>query len=200
MDRRNFLKYSLASSTPFFLQEPAFANIGCQPTNPPPLQICRAGIDSNLAFISARQQYQNQWCWAACIEMIFAYYGYSMPQPAIVASTWGQVVNMPASDLQIMRDLNSSWTDAQGRNFQTVSQPVANGGAAQELAADHPLIVCTQGHAMVLTSLLFRTDPRTTAGEDIEAVVRDPWQNRGRRILSAQEWFSRNLLLAVRVL
>lgn len=199
MKRRFFIKSGGAVAVCSLMISEVSANLACQPTNFPPMLDCRAGIDSNLAFINARRQTESQWCWAACIEMIFSYYGYSISQANIVSSTWGQVVNMPATDNQIMHDLNSYWTDDRGMGFQTISQPVQNGMAAQELAANYPLIVCTQGHAMVLTSLLYRTNPHTTWGQDIEAVVRDPWQNRGRRILTEQEWFGRNLLLAIRI-
>src|ERR1700751_4989722 len=40
------------------------------------IQTCDAGIDSTLDHVTALsyQQSQSEWCWAACISMIFKYY------------------------------------------------------------------------------------------------------------------------------
>jgi hypothetical protein len=61
--------------------------------------------------------------------------------------------------------------------------------AAQDLAADMPLIVGTMGHAMVLTALTYNRDGYGS-GVVTGAIVRDPWPypglRDGRRVLSPQ--------------
>lgn len=180
MNRRDFLKYGASICVVSTFAIDALAGLNCGPIVPPGVQDCRVGIDSNIALKVARIQQQNQWCWAACIEMIFAYNGFSMSQSEIVAATWGGVVNMPATDQQIMMDLNRPWRDRNGKTFMTSSSPVYAATAAQELANNMPLIICTTGHAMVLTALDFVTNVYTTAGEVKNAIVRDPWENNGR--------------------
>src|SRR5947209_15701476 len=66
----------------------------------PYISRCTAGIPSELIQVSAIQQ-QSEWCWAACIEMVFRYYGYIVPQSKIVKDTWGSIVNMPGQPNQI---------------------------------------------------------------------------------------------------
>ena len=198
MNRRDFLKYAASVSFFSIFTTNAMARLNCGSVVPPGVKNCMAGIDSAVAIKIARIQQENQWCWAACIEMIFAYNGFEISQSAIVESTWGNIVNMPASDQQIMRDLNRPWTDHHGKRFRTSATVVGAAAAARELANNMPLIICTTGHAMVLTALNYVTNPFTTNGEVKEAIVRDPWETNGRRSLTAHEWFNTNLLLAVR--
>jgi hypothetical protein len=70
--------------------------------------------------------------------------------------------------------------------------------AAQDLAQDMPLIIGTMGHAMVLTALSYVLD-RSGNGSVTAAIVRDPWPDRGRRVLSAQEWYRASFLARIRV-
>ena len=198
MDRRRFAMLVGAASASITLPKISTAGMACELTPWPNVERCRTGIDSNVALRIAAIQQDTQWCWAACIQMLFRYYGFEMSQKKIVTSTWGSVVNMPATDKQIMNDLNSQWIDDAGVSFRATSQPVNGGSAAQELMNNQPLIICTLGHAMVLTSLLYDRNVVTAQGNDLEAVVRDPWKDNGRKVLTAKEWYGRNLLLAVR--
>lgn len=70
--------------------------------------------------------------------------------------------------------------------------------AAQDLTNNMPLIIGTMGHAMVLTSLRYARDVNGN-GQVNAAIVRDPWPNRGRRVLTAQEWYSTSFLVRIRV-
>lgn len=174
----------------------ANAALRCGPVLPSGLQQCEAGIDSNLANIEGQEQ--NQWCWAACISMVFNYYGHPVSQERIVTETWGAIVNLPGQPWQIIRDLNKTWEDDYGNKFK-VSGDVLTANAmtaAQDLAANHPLIIGTGGHAVVLTAETYVRD-LIGRGRVVSATVRDPWPGRGRRPLSAQEWFGINF--AVRI-
>lgn len=197
MDRRRFLSWCAASAA---LPSASMAGMQCGPVYPPGLQQCTAGIASSMAHVSARSQRQSQWCWAACISMVFGYHGYSVEQDRIVAETWGGIVNLPGSPYQILADLNRAWTDDRGRAFGVMGDVfTANPAtASQDLAQDQPLIIGTMGHAMVLTAVSFVRD-RYGNGQVTQAIVRDPWPGRGRRVMSPQEWYATNFLARIRV-
>lgn len=201
MKRREFLACLGAAS--FLVPSSASGRLACGPFVPPGVQQCEAGIESSVAHVTAAAvggQHLSQWCWAACIEMVFRYYGLRVPQEQIVQETWGRIVNLPAQPGQIMMNLNRPWIDGTGRRFGAsgdafTANPIT---AAQDLAQDMPLIIGTMGHAMVLTSLTYMRD-QFGNGTVRAAVVRDPWPGRGRRVLSPQEWYGTNFLARIRV-
>lgn len=205
MDRRKFIKVGANSITIFSigLSVPASALLTCTPFNHQNIKKCAAGIDSRLAHVSAASvggQHMNQWCWAACIEMVFRYYGLRVPQEAIVQQTWGGIVNLPGQPHQILANLNRQWRDSNGHLFNVSgnSSSANQITASQDLSNNMPLIIGTMGHAMVLTSLEYVLD-RHGNGNVTAAVVRDPWPGRGRRVLSAQEWSNTSFLARIRV-
>jgi hypothetical protein len=132
--------------------------------------------------------------------MVFAYYGFRVPQERIVADAWGAIVNLPGQPQQILASLNRSWVDEQGRNFAVVGDVFSANPAtaAQDLAQNMPLIIGTMGHAMVLSSLIYLRD-QFGNGQVSTAIVRDPWPERGRRPMSPQEWSATNFLVRIRV-
>ena len=70
--------------------------------------------------------------------------------------------------------------------------------ASQDLFNNMPLIIGTMGHAMVLTSVQYIRD-QYGQGYVTEAIVRDPWEDRGRRSLTGEEWNSANFLVRIRI-
>lgn len=203
--RRDFLRTAsiVVGGASAFLPRSAHALLRCSPFDRLGVQMCEAGIDSRIASVTAAAvggQHLTQWCWAACIEMVFRYYGYRVPQRRIVKETWGSIVNLPGRTDQILSNLNRPWRDLKGRSFSVVSDVFSANPmtAAQDLASDRPLIIGTMGHAMVLTSLTYVRDGMGR-GQVRSAVVRDPWPGRGRRNLSAQEWYSTAFLARIRV-
>lgn len=146
-------------------------------------------------------QQASEWCWAACIQMVFSYWGHPVSQQEIVRQTWGAIINMPAQPIQIVKDLNRQWTDARGDEFSSVGDVFSANGvtAAQDLARDMPLIVGSMGHAMVLTAVSYDRAPNGQ-GQVTGAIVRDPWPgNGGRRPLSPGEAAATMLLARIRV-
>ena len=211
MKRREFLRTMLGLAAGGALMAPleSAALLRCQDIPQQMSRQCEAGIDSNVLHVTAAAvggQHMNQWCWAACIEMIFRYYGFIVPQAHIVKSTWGQIYNQPADPYTILRNLNRSWVDARGRSFQVRGDVYSANvvTASQDLANDMPLIIGTMGHAMVLTSMVYFCSgwngyQWATCGVNA-AVVRDPWPGRGRRVLTNQEWMNTSFLARVRVM
>ena len=169
---------------------------------------CRAGLPSALMHIPAlvNMQYQTQWCWAASIAMVFARYGFAVQQERIVEDAFGAVVNMPAYPDEILGALTGRWEDELGRPFEVrsgVGWAFVN-EIIRDLAHDHPVIVGTRGHAMVLTALEYVRPSRSlhegsTPLHVAAAVVRDPWPGIGRRILTEEEWRSVDLAARIRV-
>ncbi|MGB2739156.1 MAG: papain-like cysteine protease family protein [Cognaticolwellia sp.] len=205
MDRRLFIKYgvSIIGTSGVLASYPVLALLKCSNFDSHRIQQCEAGINSNIANITAASvggQHMSQWCWAACIEMVFKYYGLHVPQEAIVQQTWGGLVNRPGQPAQILANLNRRWMDSRGQQFSVsgnayTANPIT---AAQDLSEDMPLIIGTMGHAMVLTSLQYYVD-QWGNGQVSSAVVRDPWPRKGRRILTAQEWKNTSFLARIRI-
>ncbi|MCA9516827.1 MAG: hypothetical protein KC635_17920 [Myxococcales bacterium] len=207
MDRRGFLRRVVGAAAgagaAVMAAGAARAHVACQPFDAYGSQTCVAGLKSEVAgsFASATGgQHMSQWCWAACIEMVFRHHGYVVPQARIVKETFGDRVNLPSSGWQILGNLNREWVDDRGRRFVArgdvmSSSPVT---AAQDLAADQPLILGTQGHAMVLTAVEYRRDQGGN-GQIVSAIVRDPWPGRGRRTLDPSEWYGVAFLARIRV-
>lgn len=174
----------------------------CTPFDYNGLQQCEAGIDSNvLDVVASDTQHASEWCWAACIEAVFSYYGHPVAQERIVDEAYGDIVNMPGSPSQILQALNRTWTDEDADDFTARGTIVGVNPitAAQDLAADRPLIIGTLGHAMVLTALTYVRNAYG-AGQVLAAEVRDPWPyNPRHRVLSPPEWYSISFAARIRV-
>lgn len=210
MKRRRFLRNigALAGAGAVMGPSGALALLRCQDYPGQGMRQCEAGIDSSVLHVTAaavRGQHMDQWCWAACIEMIFRYYGYVVPQERIVRSTWGQIYNMPADSNTILMNLNRAWRDDYGRQFSVQGDSYSANvlTAAHDLSNNMPLIIGTMGHAMVLTSMVYYCAGWNgyqwmQCGVNA-AIVRDPWPGKGRRVLSQQEWQNTMFLARVRV-
>ncbi|MEM1140465.1 MAG: papain-like cysteine protease family protein [Pseudomonadota bacterium] len=146
---------------------------------------------------TTRQRCEN-WCWAACIESIFALYGFTVPQEVIVRKIYRDTACKTATGEQIAYAAAGQWQDANGQNFYVEPETLldmhmgvwAQGlGArvATELSNDVPLINGAVGHATVLTAMTYLRDSYGR-GQPIELVVRDPWpQSPNRRALKPNE-------------
>jgi len=192
MHRRAFLNSAALSLGALALPRLAWGSQSCVPAVPTPygsVQRCTAGIES----VTFQQAFQKmpEWCWAACISMIFSFHGHAVSQERIVRETWKKVVNMPAQPSDILKDLNREWTDDAGDGFQSRGDYLSanNFNAVEDLKGNEPLIIGSMGHAMVLTALIGDTNVQTGTWQIVGAVVRDPWPwNGGRRTLSPIEW------------
>ncbi len=166
------------------------------------VQRCVAGINSSiLNVVASDRQRASQWCWAASIEAVLNYYGYNITQEDIVYQTWGNIRNMPGTYRDILSALNKTYVDRDGYRFTVRAETYSANpiSASNDLANDYPLIIGTQGHAMVLTALEYDRD-QFGRGSVVNAIVRDPWPfSPGRRNLSASEWHNTNLLVRIRV-
>lgn len=122
MDRRNFLKISSSTIglSILGLSSSAQAFLNCTPFNLQGMQQCEVGIDSSLLSVPSSAsggQYLSQWCWAACLEMVFKYYGLNLSQEKIVKETWGGIENFPGQPRHIVKSLNRDWRNASRERF-----------------------------------------------------------------------------------
>ena len=203
LTRRHFIVGAAACGTATLVGRPSSADLHCQdmPASPmaPPHRTCESGLPSSMIHVVAKRsrQEQSQWCWAACISMVFAYHKHPVAQTRIVKECYGRLINLPADPWTMLRALNRVWIDDNGKKFRARSSGGTTdpASAARDLVENRPLILGTRGHAVVLTSLQYsaayyatplglRLGPVVITG----AVVRDPWPGRGRRVLTPREW------------
>lgn len=205
MKRREFF----SAFSALLLTSHSWAERQCQQSEDG-LQSCIAGLDQALANHSAREQPPgSNWCWAACMEMIFAYHGYDVPMDDIVQQTYGSKANLPAESKVLTRLLSQRWRDRRGREFNSrceVLWQAGTGGvdfpaavAARYLAENKPLIIGTHQHAMLLSALAFTHSGDPASMQITQAVVRDPAPGMGRRVLTVDELAQTTLLLATEI-
>jgi hypothetical protein len=216
MRRRDFLGWlgrSIAVGTTWAAawDRLAASDLNCWDTPPgpytPPTRVCVSGLPSEMVHVTAVQE-ASQWCWAACISMVFGYHGHPVSQQRIVSEAYGGIVNMPAQPWTMLAVMNRPWLDDLGYAFTSLSSPGTTSAvsAAQDLAANLPLIVGTLGHAVVLTALEYGAyylptplGPQLGPVNVTNAIVRDPWPGVGKRFLTPQEWYSISFAVQIRV-
>jgi hypothetical protein len=189
MNRRKFLKACLSAGVAMNLENVRAVEFCESVPDMIDAVRCKVGLKSNVVAAFADEQEASQWCWAACIQMIFAYHGHPVKQQRIVAETWGKIVNMPADPYQITEALNREWTDDNGEGFYSSanSYAVDVGVVAVSLKNDMPLIIGTHHHAMLLTAMHYTQDDSNKTFFVHEMRVRDPWPGKGSRSLSKNE-------------
>ncbi|MFM9776217.1 papain-like cysteine protease family protein, partial [Streptomyces galilaeus] len=64
-------------------------------------------------------QQASEWCWAASISMIWAFYGHPVAQSEIVTNAFGELVNQGGQPWQIFQALNGQRVDDNGVGFQS---------------------------------------------------------------------------------
>ncbi len=173
----------------------AQAKTRCNPVNQMVAR-CTSEVDFAKFSSSYAEQEMSQWCWAASVSMLFDYYGHPVSQEKIVQTQYGRITNLPAGNgFTMAKQLNRNWIDDDGNEFSArltaAFDPAANVYAMNnlwiinEMDAERPIIVGTQGHAVVMTSITYN---RTPQGPVVIAVgVFDPWPGRGSRSLTPNE-------------
>lgn len=173
----------------------SLAETRCQPT--PQGQLCISEVNFRTF---TQQTYQtqkaSQWCWAACISMVYTYYKHPVSQQRIVADVYGGVVNMPSgSGFNIARQLNRKWTDDSGKSFTAQLTAaydfdarvfaINNNWMISELDQNRPIIIGAGTHAVVGTAIQYYVTPW---GPNVVSVgVFDPWPGVGARGLYPAE-------------
>jgi Papain-like cysteine protease AvrRpt2 len=179
-----------------FGARPSWARLSCRPVEGS-TEVCRAEIDFQDFLQHAYDpQRASQWCWAACISMVFAFHGHPIRQERIVEEAYGGLYDLPSgSGRNIARQLDRSWVDDRGRPFRSRllslfdahdgRQDMDNAAVVEGLSRGQPIIVGARDHTVVLTAVDYLPSP---AGfRLLGAGVFDPWPGIGPRDLAADE-------------
>jgi hypothetical protein len=155
-----------------------------------------AGVNTeqfNYVAANSRQR-ANNWCWAACIQMVLNYHGLYITQEDIVRQCYGGLYDAPGGYEQFSVGLNR-WAYNNRGSVSKVSfnsYPTNSNEIVNFLSSNWPLIVGINtggdiGHAYVLTAIYYSigTDQygNVVALPD-KVVLRDPSPDQ----VSRQEW------------
>lgn len=168
------------------------------------------GTDTFVAAIATEKfryfvarQNQDNWCWAACTQMVLNYQGVSVSQNDIVEKAFHTIVNRPA-DCSIITDAADGW-EVNG----TVLKSFADGHirAAEMidvLAHKYPLIIGLNmpnqnvGHCYVLTAIYFHYDDDGNVFP-FKVALRDPWPTNPSRVELTWNDFSHRINCIVHI-
>lgn len=149
----------------------------------------------------------QNWCWAACIQMVLNYHGLYVDQGQIVDRIFGVRVDRPATGEQILAALTGWAPDSRGRRsaIYANAQDLSPASVVDDLDKKWPLIVglagprgAASGHAYVMTAAYFSRDQW---GQPIihRVVLRDPMPGFPSRIELDADEFGQRLQFATRV-
>ena len=151
-----------------------------------------------------RQRMQN-WCWAACIQMVLNWHGLYVSQEDIVQRVFGNTIDRPAVPKEMLSALSGWLPDTRGRYSAIAADPVNinNYSVVKDLSERWPLIVGLSGpggtgHAYVMTAAYYYLNE---ANEPIiyRVVLRDPYPTQSSRIEMDMQQFGRRCTFATRV-
>jgi len=137
-------------------------------------------------YFAAKQESDN-WCWAACIQMVLNYQGLYVDQCPIVKKAFNinQCIDKPA-DCYTIQTGTSGWNI----NGKLVKARVDYNASVfkliDQLAFKDPVIIGLNmpgqsvGHAYVLTAVFFQYDSNQKK-KPYKVVLRDPWPSNASR-------------------
>lgn len=107
-------------------------------------------------------QYKENWCWAACVQMVLDYYDLYVSQTTIVKRTYGNEYNITANKNDIVGAIDGWYirghvVKAKYERYKSAKTLI------DAVSSGHPLIVglnenSSIGHAYVLTHIFFKND------------------------------------------
>lgn len=157
-----------------------------------------AGIKSaDFEDFYAEQECQN-WCWAACIQMVLNYHGLFVSQEKFVVKVYGDTICQTANSYQIMSAI-SGWEPDYTGGYSAIFSEYGVYSASDivdKLSRHWPIIVGLQnpgggGHAYVLTAIYYSVDQFNNPIVD-KVALRNPWPESPRREeMSWNEFLSR---------
>jgi hypothetical protein len=160
---------------------------------------CEISVDIPADVKTSAQQQKENWCWAACIHMIFACSNYQVSQNRLVHSVLPlSDDNRPVLGQQVKSAIDGYWVDDNDKPFSAYCnvfidlnrhfvRPDAIQRAAESLADGDLCIVGSEGHATVLTKIV-------DAGGGVahrSLWVWDPWPTIGGLPFEAVNNFAR---------
>lgn len=109
-------------------------------------------------------QYKDNWCWAACVQMVFSYYGIDISQSRIVRKVYDESYDITANKEDIVSSINGWHIDGRVvhakyesyKNAKTLIDAIVH-GTPIITGLDESRYV---GHAYVLTHIFFSRDSK----------------------------------------
>ena len=157
------------------------------------------GIPSDLMTYCAAEQEKQNWCWAACIQMVYSTQGIKVSQEDIVKATLGVVIDAPAGPQHFMDALKGWKPSRSGRKSLEASfyeGPPQLSTLTLSLKSKVPVILGLTypdenvGHGVVITAVYL--EPGTEGKELTSVIVRDPAaifsSSKGKRRLEPAEF------------
>lgn len=144
----------------------AFADKSCAVLDDQSTQLCTAGI--HIGDVGTVRQRCDNWCWAACIEAIFALHGRGVSQERVAERLFGSAECQTASDEQIVATVNGSWTDDQGVEFTARAEQLAFAPMGINVVASNTDPSDATGLAIDMTSNLFAQDDLNVLISELE--------------------------------
>lgn len=109
------------------------------------------------------RQYKDNWCWAACVQMVLDYYGLDVSQSRIVERTYGDGYDFTANKNDIIGALNGWYVG--GYTVRASYERYKNAKVLIDaISSGRPLIIglnenySSTGHAYVLSHIFFTRD------------------------------------------
>lgn len=183
LSRRRFLGMLFGSVGILSFAQPAHGYRLCGYENLPQY-ICDVGVKSAKFRRVGAYQETMVWCWAAVLQMIFAWHGKYVSQTHLVTQTYGAAIPTTIDPLTLLRATNRGYLDDHGRPFNVHSRIFApdfgisnlsNCDIISSLRRERPLVICNRSHMMVLIGATY--DQRQSCeGPNIRAAwVADPY-------------------------
>lgn len=97
---------------------------------------CMAGLRIG-AGETARQRCDN-WCWAACVETVFALNGFAVRQERLVRKIFGSEGCFSANGDQMLAAVRGDWVDDRGRGFRADGHELTWAGFGMNTSRDAP--------------------------------------------------------------
>lgn len=99
---------------------------------------CEASLD--LGAVETVRQRCKVWCWAACIQTVFAVRGYAVQQEEAVIRLFGndKCQGGGATLPQMLATITGNWTTTDGRRFRAAARELPLASLAVQISADDP--------------------------------------------------------------
>ncbi len=155
---------------------------------------CHVALSDAVVGQMLQAQERPRWCWAAAISIVFARYGYALAQSDIVERMYGLPADLGMPTHFLPAVIEREWvSDGRALKASAHYQAAAPGRTVpasatllvSSLQAGHPLILSSNGHAVVVVGIRFERQGqalRFTGG-----TVIDPMPGVGLRPLHADE-------------
>jgi hypothetical protein len=163
-----------------------------------------AGVNTNtFNFVaSIGRQRADNWCWAACIQMVLNYHGLVVTQEEIVTQCFGGLYDRPGnpSDFAVGLDRWAYNTRGGVSRVYFNDYPSSSAEVVKLLAAGWPVIIGMNtgqavGHAYVLTAIYYYLSVDAFGNTIVvpdKVVLRDPWPTNPSRQEYTWEYVANN--------